>query len=88
MITDALSFGYREGFWYGVLVLKENGEWEGLGKGLGRNRPEKFDLGSLASIKKIRIMFRPHTNPDLPIKFNKIHAGEFTFGIDAVECIH
>lgn len=86
--VDSLMLDYKEGFWYGVLVLTENGEWEAIGKGLGKNGPDKFDLGRVSSISKIRIMFKPHTNADLPAKFNRIQPDEFTFGIDAVEALH
>jgi hypothetical protein len=85
---DSLELDYQEGFWYGVLVMAENGEWEAVGKGLGRESPEEFDLGKLQSISKIRIMFKPHTNADLQVKFLRNHPGEFTFGIDAVEALH
>lgn len=86
--VDLLNFDYREGFWYGVLGMDMNGDWEVIGQGTGQNSPEKFDLGSLKSIRKIRIMFKPHANADLPAKFYKIQPGEFTFGIDAVEALH
>jgi hypothetical protein len=79
---------YKEGFWYGVFIMKENGEWEAIGKGTGRSSPDEFDLGRVQSISRIRIMFKPHANADFPAKFNRIHSGESTFGIDAVEALH
>lgn len=86
--TDATDFQYWEGFWYGVLVMNEEGEWIALGRGTGSGRSEKFELGAITSTKKIRIMFRPHTNPDFPERLRRIHPREFTFGIDAVEILH
>jgi hypothetical protein len=85
---DSLMLDYQEGFWYGVLIMTDSGEWEAIGKGDGKNSPDEFDLGRLQSISKIRIMFKPHANADLPAKFQRIQPGEFTFGIDAVEAIH
>jgi hypothetical protein len=84
----ATDFQYWEGFWYGVLVMGENGDWEVIGQGTGRNSPETFELGRIQSIKKIRIMFKPHNNPDLPFKLPRLTPAEFTFGIDAVEALH
>jgi len=82
------DFQYWEGLWYGVLVMDDQGDWVAIGKGTGTNSPEKFDLGSLSSVRKIRIMFRPHSNPDLPQKINRRQPGESTFGIDAVKSLH
>lgn len=86
--TDATAYQWWEGFWYGVLVMGERGDWEVIGQGTGRSAPEKFELGRFQSIKKIRIIFKPHNNPDLPAKFFRNHPGEFTFGIDGVEALH
>jgi hypothetical protein len=86
--SAATDFQFWEGFWYGVLVMAENGDWEVIGQGTGKISPETFDLGRFQSIKKIRIMFKPHNNPDLPFKLPRITPGEFTFGIDAVEALH
>jgi len=82
------DYQYWEGLWYGVLAMGEQGEWIALGKGTGTDSPEKFDFGNLSSVKKIRIMFRPHSNPDLPQKTNRRQPRESTFGIDAVEALH
>lgn len=84
----SVDFQYWEGLWYGVLGMGDQGDWVAIGKGTGTNSPEKFDLGSLTSVSKIRIMFRPHSNPDLPHKINRRQPGESTFGIDAVESLH
>jgi hypothetical protein len=68
--------------------MGEKGDWEAIGQGTGKSSPETFELGRFRSIKKIRIMFKPHNNPALPVKFLRNHPGEFTFGIDAVEALH
>jgi hypothetical protein len=88
MPVGGLGYDWWEGFWYGVLVPGENGDWEAIGQGTGKASPEKFDLGSISSAKKIRIAFRPHTNPGLAARLFRSTAGEFTFGIDAVEALH
>ena len=82
------DFQYWEGLWYGVLAMEEGGEWIALGKGTGKNNPENFDFGNLSSVKRIRIMFRPHANPDRPQKINRRQPNESTFGIDAVKSLH
>jgi hypothetical protein len=87
-IPQIVANFYEEGIWYGVLGMGEQGDWVAIGKGSGMISPEKFDLGSLSSIKKIRIMFRQFSNPDLPVRFNRTHAKESFFGIDAVESLH
>jgi hypothetical protein len=86
--TEAQGYQYYEGFWYGVLGMKESGDWEAIGQGTGMSSPEKFDLGTLPSIKKIRIMFQPHNNFNLGFKPLRFQPKEFTFGIDAVEALH
>ncbi len=85
---DFTAFGYIEGFWYGVLCVTDKGEWALLGRGTGTGSPETFDLGDVSSTKRIRIMFKPHTNADLPFRYRRLQPGEFTFGIDAVEILH
>jgi hypothetical protein len=87
-IPEIVADYYEEGLWYGVLGMEAQGDWVAIGKGSGTNSPEKFDLGDLSSINKIRIMFKPSSNPDLPVKFNRTQANESTFGIDAVESLH
>ena len=67
----ALSFGYPQGFWYGVLVMNEQEDWITIGQGKGMNSPEKFDLGNLSSVTKIRIMFKPHSNADQRVRYNR-----------------
>jgi hypothetical protein len=74
---------------YGVLVMGDQGDWEAIGRGAGIKSPETFDLGSIRSIKKIRIIFKYETNPDLAIKRYKFaESRESTMGIDAVEALH
>jgi len=88
VLAGALEGSWPGGFWYGVLVMDESGDWEAIGQGTGVSSPEKFDLGRFQSIRKIRIMFRPHNTPVIPVKFNRIYANEKTIGIDAVEALH
>ena len=78
----------QEGFWYGVLVMNNSGEWQDIGRGRGMNSPEEFDLGELTDVKKIRIMFKPHNNPAIAAKLVRISDEENTVGIDAVEALH
>jgi hypothetical protein len=74
---------------YGVLVMGDQGDWEAIGRGAGIKSPETFDLGNIRSIKKIRIIFKYETNPDLAIKRYKFaESPEFIMGIDAVEALH
>lgn len=84
----AAFFQYWEGLWYGVLGREKQGDWVAIGKGTGTNRQEKFDLGSLSSVNRIRIMFRPHSNGDRPVQFVRGLPNESFFGIDAVESLH
>jgi len=83
-----LVYEYLEGFWYGILGMKEQGDWVAIGKGSGTNSPEKFDLGDLPSVKKVRLVFKPLSNADLPFKLETWQASEFFFRIDAVESLH
>jgi hypothetical protein len=91
---EGLPTASEEAMWihdkmaYGVMVMRDQGEWEELGVGTGEKPPDKFDLGSIPSIKKIRIMFRLYTIPTLQTKPLKQHPGEFTMGVDAVEALH
>jgi hypothetical protein len=73
---------------YAVLASRGSGEWEAVGLGTGSNSPEKFDLGSLTSIKMIRIVFRYYANPGISVKLYGLAPAEFKMGIDAVEAIH
>jgi hypothetical protein len=73
---------------YGVLVSGDGGEWESIGRGTGKNRPEIFDLGSRTDIKKIRIIFKPDNNPSPLNKPFQLSEKEYTMGIDAVEALH
>ncbi len=86
--SDQLVFGYWQGLWYGVLGMRERGDWVAIGQGTGVNRPEKFDIGSLPSIKKIRIFFKPNNNPEPVVKYPRGQLEESSFGIDAVEALH
>ena len=78
----------QEGFWYGILVMNGSGDWEEIGKGGGMNSPEEFDLGEIADVNKIRIMFKPHNNPVIAAKLIRINDEENTLGIDAIEALH
>ncbi len=75
-------------FRYAVLGLDSQGEWQEIGLGSGQN-PDKFDLGSLKSTKRIRIMFKVYANPyndgAKPLSLAK---NELTFGLDAVGALH
>lgn len=84
----AAFFQYWEGLWYGVLGREKQGDWVAIGNGTGTNSLERFDLGSLSSVNRIRIMFRPHSNADRPVKFVRSLPNESFFGIDAVESLH
>ena len=84
----AVAYEYWEGFWYGILGMEETGEWVAIGQGRGTKSPEKFDLGNLQYVKKLRIMFKPHSNADLPFKIETWQTNEFFFEIDAVESLH
>jgi hypothetical protein len=86
--SDQMAFGYWQGLWYGVLGMGERGDWVALGQGSGINSPEKFDLGSLPSIKKIRIFFKPNNNPEFEVSYARGQIEESSFGIDAVEALH
>ena len=85
-IPETLGIGLHGGLWYGVLAMNRNGEWEAIGR--GQSALEKFDLGGLSSTKKIRIIFKPFKNPDLPVKRMRRHSRELTCGIDAIEVLH
>lgn len=84
----AVGYQYWEGFWYGILGMEETGDWVAIGRGTGNNSPEKFDLGELQSLKKVRIIFKPHGNADLGFKVETWQTGEFFFKIDAVQSLH
>jgi len=73
---------------YGVLAMGDDGEWTEIGQGTGITRPEKFDLGGLSSIKKLRIVFKLPSEGDILTKNLKLYSEEYTIGIDAVEALH
>lgn len=81
-------YDYVEGFWFGILGMEDRGDWVAIGRGTGAKSPERFDLGDLRSIKKLKIMFKPHTSAELPFKLETWQAGEFVFRIDAVESLN
>ncbi len=87
-ISELVSRYYGEGLWYGVLVMEDQGDWVEIGKGSGMTSPEKFDLGDLNSVNKVRIMFRPTRSSNLPFKVETRQSNEFLFRIDAVESLH
>ena len=75
---------------YGVLVRGDSGDWEALGQGMGINSPEKYDLGHLSAISRIRIVFRAFGNAsaDLRADYVRLTPQGFSMGIDAVEALH
>lgn len=74
---------------YAVMGMRDSGEWEAIGLGSGGTSQEKFDLGDIPAIKKIRIMFRIYTNPyNLGTKPFRLGTEEITFGLDAVEALN
>jgi hypothetical protein len=73
---------------YGVLGLGAGREWESIGRGSGVNSPEKFDLGSLASVSTIMIIFRYYNEPQAGFKQTKDIVGDYYIGIDAIEALH
>jgi hypothetical protein len=79
---------YEEGLWYGVLGMGDQGDWVAIGKGSGTMSPEKFDLGDLSSVNKIRIMFKHFSNAEFPVQFDRTQGNENSFRIDAVEALH
>ncbi len=85
---ESFMHDYFEGHWYGVLGMDERGDWVAIGRGTGITSQEEFDIGSLRSIKKIRIIFKPQSNVDLGVRFHRVVSGESLFGIDAVEALH
>lgn len=85
---EAFMYDYWQGFWYGVLGMEERGDWVAIGKGTGMTSQEEFDIGSLRSLKRIRIIFKPHNNADPGVRFYRMQPGESLFGIDAVEALH
>lgn len=86
-IPQIVADFYEEGLWYGVLGMGDQGDWVAIGKGSGTTSPEKFDLGDLSSVNKIRIMFKQFSNAEFPVIFNRTQANDPTFRIDAVESL-
>jgi len=86
---DMASYGYDAGgFWFMVLVHSDKNEWIAIGRGTQDKTYATFDLGEISSTSRIRIMFKPHINADLPVKTQSIQPGKSTFGIDAVKSLH
>lgn len=76
---------------YGVLVLDDRGIWQAIGKDTGSGRPGRFELGDLASSKRIKIIFLYLDVPDtgtVGAKLWRTSEKEITMGIDAVEALH
>jgi len=76
---------------YGVLVLDDRGVWQAIGKDTGSGSPASFDLGTIASSKRIRIVFQYLDIPDqgtLGAKPWRTSEKEITMGVDAVEALH
>lgn len=76
---------------YGVLVLDDRGVWQAIGKDTGSGGPASFDLGSVQSSKRIRIIFHYLDLPDLGTAGNKtwrLSEKEISLGVDAVEALH
>ncbi len=76
---------------YGVLVLDDRGVWQAIGKDTGSGGPASFDLGSVQSSKRIRIIFHYLDVPDLGTAGNKtwrLSEKEINLGVDAVEALH
>ncbi len=73
---------------YSVLALDGRGEWQGIGVGSGKS-PDKLDLGTIESTRRIRIMFRSHSNPlNTGEKQVRLAGGDLTFGLDSVGALH
>jgi hypothetical protein len=93
IIVYAIRSGSQEGIWpdtmsYAVLAMGDQGDWEAIGRGGGITTPEKFDLGNVKRIRKIRILFKYFDNPDYGVVPWRLHSEEYTIGIDAVGALH
>jgi hypothetical protein len=73
---------------YGVLGMNQSGDWEEIGRGRGISSPEKFDLGSISSIKKILIIFKPPRIPAVSYELPTLDPLKYTMGIDAVVALN
>ncbi len=85
--------GSEEGIWpemmsYGVLVKEDGGDWKAIGRGSGISAPEKFELGEIRRITKIRILFKYDENPNLGVRPWRLHGEEYVIKVDAVEALH
>ncbi len=93
IVVYAIRSGSQEGIWpdtmsFGVLVMGDQGDWEAIGRGAGISSPEKFDLGNVKRIRKIRIVFKYYDNPDYGVVPWRLHSEEYKIGIDAVGALH
>jgi hypothetical protein len=75
-------------FSYGVLAMRDDGEWQALGRAVGQDWPDTFDLGNLTGTRRIRIIFKPDNNPSPPNQPFQLAPQLFTMGVDAVEGLH
>jgi hypothetical protein len=75
---------------YGVLVWGDSGDWEAVGQGMGVNSPERFELGSIRAITRIRIVFRAFGNASAEMRadYYRLTPQGLSMGIDAVEALH
>ena len=87
METDQAAMWWGE-FHYAVLGLDSRGEWLEIGLGSGQN-PDEFDIGTLKSTARIRVMFKTYANPyNQGDKPQRLAGKELTFGLDAVGALH
>jgi hypothetical protein len=86
----AESLAFPGALQYGVLVWGNTGDWEAVGQGMGVNSPERFELGNIPGITRIRIVFRAFGNAsaDLRADYYRLTPQGFSMGIDAVEALH
>jgi hypothetical protein len=86
----AESLAFPGALQYGVLVWGGSGDWEAIGQGMGISSPERFDLGYIPSITRIRIVFRAFGNASADIRadYYRLTPQGFSMGIDAVEALH
>jgi len=71
-----------------AVFVELRGEWEFIGFGGGNISPEAFDLGDVRSAKKVRIIFKDFTQDMWLAKPYRLHSGDYSIGIDAIEALH
>ncbi len=87
--SDLELLGLPGTFFYGVVVLTDQGEWLELGTGSGLSSPDRFDLGDINRISAVRIVFvMPHGIQNQGEKQLGQITADFTMGIDAVQALH